>query len=149
MNTENSKRGSNVSSVVDVFQANWIPLSLIGVGITWLVVSKPGLTERIAKDKRVQTADSRIGEIASDLGSGGSTKDETRQTGQILGPDGRPLHSGDVGRDKGWVTQATGAARSAIISSIARASTPIAPMVRARWRTAPVSWLKSSGAILG
>jgi len=116
MNTENSKRGSNVSSVVDAFQANWIPLSLIGVGITWLVVSKPGLTERIAKDKRVQTAGSRIGEIASDLGSGGSTKDETRQTGQILGPDGRPLHSGDVGRDKGWVTQATGAARSAIIS---------------------------------
>ena len=116
MNTENSKRGSNVSSVGDVFQANWIPLSLIGVGITWLVASNAGHIERIAKDKRVQTAGSRIGEIAGDIGIGGGTKHETRQTGQILGPDGRPLHSGDVGRDKGWVTQATGAARSAIIS---------------------------------
>jgi hypothetical protein len=116
MDTENPKPGSNVSSVGDVLQANWIPLSLIGVGITWLVAGNTGLTEGIAKDNRVQTAGSRIGEIAGDLGIGGGTKHETRQTGQILGPDGRPLHSGDAGRDEGWVTQATGAARSAIIS---------------------------------
>jgi hypothetical protein len=116
MNTEYSRPGSNVSSVGEMLQTNWIPLSLIGVGITWLVASNTGLTERIAKDKRVQTAGSRIVEIAGDLGIGGGTKLETRQTGQILGPDGRPLHSGDAGRDEGWVSQATGAARSAIIS---------------------------------
>jgi hypothetical protein len=34
MDTENPKPGSNVSSVGDMLQANWIPLSLIGVGIT-------------------------------------------------------------------------------------------------------------------
>jgi hypothetical protein len=116
MNTEYSRPGSNVSSVGETLQTNWIPLSLIGVGITWLVASNTGVTERIAKDKRVQTAGSRIGEIAGDLGIGGGTKHETRQTGQILGPDGRPLHSGDAGRDEGWVSQAAGAARSAMIS---------------------------------
>ena len=116
MDTENPKPGSNVSSVGDMLQANWIPLSLIGVGITWLVASNTGLAERIAKDKRVQTAGSRIGEIAGDLGIGGGTKHEPRQTGQILGTEGRPLSSGDTGVDEGWVTQATGAARSAIIS---------------------------------
>lgn len=116
MNTENSKSCTNVSSVGDALQANWIPLSLIGFGITWLVASNAGHIERITKDKRVQTAGSRIGEIAGDIGIGGGTKHETRQTGQILGPDGRPLHSGDAGRDEGWVNQATGAARSAIIS---------------------------------
>jgi|SRR5690348_3991291 hypothetical protein len=116
MNREYSRPGSNVSSVGETLQTNWIPLSLIGVGITWLVASNTGVTERIAKDKRVQTAGSRIGEIAGDLGIGGGTKHETRQTGQILAPDGRPLHSGDAGRDEGWVSQATGAARSAMIS---------------------------------
>jgi hypothetical protein len=62
------------------------------------------------------TNSSKILRGVSRPGSCSARSHETRQTGQILGPDGRPLHSGDAGRDKGWVTQATGAARSAIIS---------------------------------
>jgi hypothetical protein len=125
MNTEYSGSGSNVSGVGETLQTNWIPLSLIGVGIVWLVASNTGLADRVANDERVQTAGRRIGKIAGDLGIGGETKHETGQATQIVGPDGRPLqHSGDADRDDGWIYQATGAARGAV-SSVREAGTAV------------------------
>jgi hypothetical protein len=117
MNTEYSRPGSNVSSVGETLQTNWIPLSLIGVGIAWLVASNTGLADRVANDERLQTAGRRIGEIAGDLGIDGETKHETGQAAQLVGPDGQPLqHSGGADRDDGWIHQATGAAIGAISS---------------------------------
>jgi hypothetical protein len=125
MNTEYSKPGSDVSSVGETLQANWVPLSLIGFGIAWLVASNTGLAERVTNDERVQTAGRRIGETAGGLGIGGDTKHETGHAAQIVGPDGRPLnHSGGADRDDGWVHQASGAARAAI-SSVRDAGTAV------------------------
>lgn len=116
MNTEYSKPGSDVSSVGETLQANWVPLSLIGFGIAWLVASNTGLAERVTNDERMQTAGRRIGS---------DTKHETGHAAQIVGPDGRPLnHSGGADRDDGWVHQASGAARAAI-SSVRDAGTAV------------------------
>jgi hypothetical protein len=92
------------------FQANSVPLTLIGVGIAWLVASNTGLAERVVNDERVQAARRRIGEFAGDVGSG-STEGSG---GPVLGPDGEPLTRTDSGRGNGWVHQAAGAARGAI-----------------------------------
>jgi hypothetical protein len=117
MNTESFKPGASVGNIGDALQANWVPLSLIGVGIAWLVASNTGLVERIAKDERVQAAGRRIGEVAGELGIGGDTKDEAGgRGGQLLGPDGQPLGHDDAGRSDGWVHHAAGAARGAISS---------------------------------
>ena len=93
MDTEYYSRADNVSKVGNTLQANWIPLSLIGVGIAWLVAGNSGVTERVANDDRVQTASRRVREIAGDLGIGRTAKQETGHGTQILGPDGRPISS--------------------------------------------------------
>jgi hypothetical protein len=117
MNAEYYSRGKNVSDVGNTLEANWIPLSLIGVGIAWLVASNTGVAERVANDERVQTAGRRVREIAGDFGIGGATKHETGHGTQILGPDGRPLHrSRDPNPNGGWVDQASDAAREAMAS---------------------------------
>ena len=94
------------------FQANSVPLTLIGVGIAWLVASNTGLAERVANDERVQAARRRIGGFADDIGIGSGSSEGSG--GQGLGPDGEPLSRTDSGRGNGWVHQATGAARGAI-----------------------------------
>jgi hypothetical protein len=117
MNTEYHDRRNNVSEIGDTLQANWIPVSLIGVGIAWLVAGNTAVAERVANDERVQTVGRRMREIAGDLGIGGATHQETGHSTQILGPDGRPAHhSGDADRKGGWVDQASDAAREATAS---------------------------------
>ena len=96
----------------DVIQANKVPLTLIGIGIAWLVASNTGLADRVANDERVQAARRRIGEFAGDIGIGGGSSDGAG--GQILGPDGERLARSDSSRGDGWVHQAAGAARGAI-----------------------------------
>jgi hypothetical protein len=98
----------------ETLQANSMPLTLIGLGIAWLVVSNTGLADRVANDPRVQTARRRIGELAGDFGVGGGSSEPSG--GQILGPDGEPLSRTDSSRGDGWVHQAAGAARGAISS---------------------------------
>ena len=96
----------------EVIQANKVPLTLIGIGIAWLVASNTGLADRVANDERVQAARRRIGEFAGDIGIGGGSSDGAG--GQILGPDGERLARADSSRGDGWVHQAAGAARGAI-----------------------------------
>src|SRR5437879_5695024 len=101
------------SGLGEAVQANWLPLSLIGVGVAWLLASNTGIAERVAQDERVQAAGRRIGEIAGELGiSGAKPADKTGRGGQILGPGGEPLTAAsDASRNDGWVHQAAGAAR--------------------------------------
>jgi len=96
----------------EVIQANKVPLTLIGIGVAWLVASNTGLADRFANDERVQAARRRIGEFAGDIGIGGGSSDGAG--GQILGPDGERLARSDSSRGDGWVHQAAGAARGAI-----------------------------------
>jgi hypothetical protein len=96
----------------EVIQANKVPLTLIGIGVAWLVASNTGLADRVANDERVQAARRRIGEFAGDIGIGGGSSDGAG--GQILGPDGERLARSDSSRGDGWVHQAAGAARGAI-----------------------------------
>jgi hypothetical protein len=96
----------------EVIQANKVPLTLIGIGVAWLVASNTGLADRVANDERVQAARRRIGEFAGDIGIGGGSSDGAG--GQILGPDGERLARTDSSRGDGWVHQAAGAARGAI-----------------------------------
>jgi len=96
----------------EVIQANKVPLTLIGIGVAWLVASNTGLADRFANDERVQAARRRIGEFAGDIGIGGGSSDGAG--GQILGPDGERLARSESSRGDGWVHQAAGAARGAI-----------------------------------
>src|SRR5260370_7450560 len=92
----------------EVLQANSVPLTLIGIGIAWLVASNTGLADCVVNDQRVQAARRRIGELAGDVRIGGSSSEG--YSGQILGPDGEPLAPTDADRGDGWVHQAAGAA---------------------------------------
>ena len=105
----NLLKGSGVGEVV---QANRVPLTLIGIGVAWLVASNTGLVERVVNDERVQAAQRRIGELAGGIGIGGGASNESG--GPVLGPDGEPLTRPDSDRGNGWVHQAAGAARGAI-----------------------------------
>ena len=96
----------------EVIQSNSVPLTLIGVGVAWLVASNTGLVDRVVNDERVQAAQRRIGELAGDLGIGGGSSEGSG--GRVLGPDGEPLTRTESGRGDGWVHQAAGAARGAI-----------------------------------
>jgi hypothetical protein len=120
MITEPTGGGSSPrGSIGEVFQANRVPLALIGAGIAWLLASNTGLVDRVAQDQRLQAARRRIGEIAGEVGIGGDAKGEgaTGRSAQILGPDGEPaIRAGDTSRTEGWVHQAAGAARGAISS---------------------------------
>jgi len=102
------------SSLGEVFQANRVPIALIGVGIAWLLASNTGLAERVVRDERVQAARRRIGEIGI-----GNAEPEiiAGHSGQILGPSGEPaIGASDTAGTDGWVHQAAGAARGAISS---------------------------------
>src|SRR5207237_8011133 len=100
------------SAVGEVLQAHRVPLTLLGIGVAWLVASNTGLADRVVNDDRVQAARRRIGEFAGDIGIGGSSSGASG--GQILGPDGETLARTDSDRGDGWVHQAAGAARGAI-----------------------------------
>jgi hypothetical protein len=106
---EDSTKGRGLGEVI---QANGVPLTLIGLGIAWLVASNTGLTDRVVNDERVQAARRRIGELAGDIGIGGGSSEGSG--GRVLGPDGEPLTRTDAGRGDGWVHHAAGAARGAI-----------------------------------
>lgn len=106
---KDSLKGNGLGEVI---QANSVPLTLIGIGIAWLVASNTGLADRVVNDQRVQAARRRIGELAGDVRIGGSSSEG--YSGQILGPDGEPLARTDADRGDGWVHQAAGAARGAI-----------------------------------
>ena len=105
---KDSPKGSGLGEAI---QANCVPLTLIGVGVAWLLASNTGLADRVVNDERVQTARRRIGEIAGDIGIAGSSEGPS---GPVLGPDGKPLTRTDSDRGNGWVHQAAGAARGAI-----------------------------------
>jgi hypothetical protein len=96
----------------EVIQANRVPLTLIGIGIAWLVASNTGLADRVVNDERVRAARRRIEEFAGDVGIGGGSSEGSG--GRVLGPDGEPLTRTDSGQGDGWVHQAAGAARGAI-----------------------------------
>lgn len=97
------------SSLGEFFQANRLPIAVIGVGLVCLLADNIGLADRLTHNKRVQAERRRIGGIAV----GGASEPERAQ---ILGPDGEPaLRTGDS-RGNGWVHQAAGAARGAISS---------------------------------
>ena len=96
----------------EIFSENRVPIALIGVGIAWLLANRTGLTERLAKDERVQAAKRRIGEFGALSSPLGSSKPESG--GQILGPSGEPVLPDDMRHRNGWVHQAAGAARGAI-----------------------------------
>jgi hypothetical protein len=111
--------GRKDGGVGEALQANRLPLALIGIGVAWLVAANTGITERVAQSERVQAARRRVGELAGEIGIGGSsaTADSAGHAGPIFGPDGEPLtRTGDTGRGNGWVHQATGAAKGAISS---------------------------------
>jgi hypothetical protein len=116
MNTASYQPSTKNGGIGEALQANWVPLSLIGVGIAWLVASNTGLAERVAHDERLQAAGRKIGEFAGELGVGGDGKEGAGSTGQILGPDGEPLRGADSERGNAWVHQAAGAARGALSS---------------------------------
>src|SRR5256885_15416175 len=99
----NSPKGSGFG---DVMQANRVPLTLIGIGVAWLVASNTGLADRVVNDERVQAARRRIGEFAGDIGIGGSSSGGAR--GQGVGPGGEPLTRAGSGRGNGWGHQAAG-----------------------------------------
>ncbi len=113
MSIEPYRTDNSTSGIGDALQANWVPLSMIGIGIAWLVAGNTGLADRVAKDERVQAAGRKIGEI----GISGDGSNHAGHGAQILGPDGEPLgldsHSD---HSDGWVHQAAGAARSTISS---------------------------------
>jgi len=75
------------------------------------VASNTGLVERVANDERVQAAQRRIGELAGNIGIGGSSNESG---GPVLGVDGEPSTRTDSDGGNGWVHQAAGAARGAI-----------------------------------
>src|SRR5690349_4645257 len=91
-----SLKGSGVGEVV---QANRVPLTLIGIGVAWLVASNTGLADRVVNDERIQAARRRIGEFAGDIGIGGSSEGSGARE---LGPDGQPLTGTDAGGGNGW-----------------------------------------------
>jgi hypothetical protein len=128
MSTEPFKGATTAGTGLgEAIQANWLPLSLIGVGVAWLLASNTGIAERVAQDERVQAAGRRIGEIAGELGIGGAKpEDRAGRAGQIVGPDGEPLTgtTSDADRGDGWVHQAAGAARGAI-STVRDAGTAV------------------------
>ena len=100
MSTEHYNVSDGNGGMAEALQTNWVPLSLIGVGIAWLIASNTGLAERVAQDDRVQAASRKIGEMAGQLGVSGG------------GGEG----AADSGRGNGWVHQAAGAARGAFSS---------------------------------
>src|ERR1700719_5006926 len=102
---KDSLKGNGLGEVI---QANSVPLTLIGIGIAWLLASNTGLADRVANDERVQAARRRIGEFAGDIGIGGGSSDGAG--GQILGPDGERLARRESSRGAGWVYQGAGAA---------------------------------------
>jgi hypothetical protein len=83
-----------MNNVGEALQANWLSLSLIGVGVAWLVMSNAGIGKRIANDQRTSR---RNGQMPGDLGIGGEATHGTRYGAQIVGPDGQPRAAMAVG----------------------------------------------------
>jgi len=111
MNAASNRTGVSAGGLKGGLQANWLPLSMIGIGLAWLAASNSSLIERIAKNERAQAVDRRIGQVAGEPGL--FVEKEANWSGDLVGPNGEPLgHTGDRGRD-GWVHQAAGAARDA------------------------------------
>ncbi|MBO0736442.1 MAG: hypothetical protein J2P48_07720 [Alphaproteobacteria bacterium] len=78
----------------EVFQANRVPIALIGIGVAWLLANNTGLTGSAAKSERVQSAGRRIDDAVSE-----------------------PAHgTGDRDPGTGWARQVVGVARDTVAS---------------------------------
>jgi hypothetical protein len=87
MNTEYCHRGNNASNVGNTLQANWIPLSLIGVGIAWLVASNTGIAESVANSERVHysgDADPKSGWVDQASGAAREAMTSVREAGTAV-----------------------------------------------------------------
>lgn len=101
-----SSRGGDFG---EVLLANRVPLTLIGVGVAWLVASNTGLANCVVRDEPSQTARRRAGDWTPE-GHAGPLE-------QSFASDGEPLlRNREQGRGEGWVHQAAGAAKEAISS---------------------------------
>ena len=112
MSTDSNWMGTSAGELGEALQANWMPLSMIGIGLAWLAVSNSGLIEQVAKNERAKAEVSKIDQLAGEpviLG-----KKEADRGGGLVGPNGEPLgHAAHQGAGDGWVHQAAGAARGA------------------------------------
>src|SRR5260370_9893915 len=95
---KDSLKGNGLGEVI---QANSVPLTLIGIGIAWLVASNTGLADRVVNDQRVQAARRRIGELAGAVRIAGSSREGC--SGQILGTNAEPLAATPFVSGAGWV----------------------------------------------
>jgi hypothetical protein len=87
MNTEHYSRCNNVSNIGNTLQANWISLSLIGVGIAWLVASNTGFAERVANNERVHfsgDADPKSGWVDQASGAAREAMASVREAGTAV-----------------------------------------------------------------
>src|SRR5262249_55943436 len=105
MSAASNRTGVIAGGLQGWLQANWLPLSMIGIGLAWLAVSNRSLTERVAKNERAQAAGGRTGQVASEPGI--IAKKEPDRGGQLAGLDGEPRGpAGDSEGSDGWVHHA-------------------------------------------
>jgi hypothetical protein len=113
MNAASNRTGVSAGGLQGGLQANWLPLSMIGIGLAWLAVSNRSLTERVAENERAQAAGRKIGQVTSEPGIIG--EEEPDRGGQLVGLDGEPRGpAGESDGSDGWVHHAVGAARGAL-----------------------------------
>jgi hypothetical protein len=88
MSTDSNQMGTGAGDFGEALQANWMPLSMIGIGLAWLVVSNSSLVDRSAKDQRAPVARGKTAEVADEAGI--LVRKEAGQVGQLVGPNGEP-----------------------------------------------------------
>ena len=86
MNTDSNWIGISAGDLGDALQANWMPLSMIGIGLAWLAASNSSLIERVAKNERARAADTKIGQVAGEPVIFGQK--EADRGGGLVGPNG-------------------------------------------------------------
>ena len=97
----------------EVLRANRVPLTLIGIGVAWLVANTAGVTNRMLEGERAPAAQQRFGELASDGTTGGVSAREGHAP-NLEG--GFASNSEPTNRGGGWVNHEAGAAKGAISS---------------------------------
>jgi hypothetical protein len=126
MSTNSNRMGASTGELGEALRANWLPLSMIGIGLAWLALGKGSLIERVAKKERAQATNGKIGEITGEpviFEKPGIS--ERKEADWLIGSNGEPLRpAGDRSGEGGWVHQAAGAARGAF-GSVRDASTAV------------------------
>jgi hypothetical protein len=114
---------------LDLIRANPIPVALMGIGAAWLIASNTNVVDRLARDRRIESARRRVVDMASNVGAraGELVSDVAGRVG--IGSSGSsgdvPLgHTGntmvdDTGRadSDGWVHQVADIAQGALRSA--------------------------------